>query len=78
MPNSARPSETNIITAIKLLTFASIVFRAELALLLAPIALQALLARWVSFGSLLKAGIIAGLSSICEFFPIVYIQGLLM
>lgn len=63
MPNSARPSERKVSIAVSLLTFTAVVFRAELALLLAPFALQALLARWISLGGLLKTGIVAGLFS---------------
>lgn len=65
-PNSTKPSERKVSTALALLTFTSIVFRAEVALLLAPLALQALLAGWISLRRLLKTEIVAGLVSMCQ------------
>ncbi|KAI0671330.1 Alg9-like mannosyltransferase family-domain-containing protein [Trametes maxima] len=62
--NSTRPSQENIHRAIALLTFAGVVFRGELALLLAPLALQAVVRRYTSTSNLIKVGLISGVLSI--------------
>ncbi|KAI0635529.1 Alg9-like mannosyltransferase family-domain-containing protein [Trametes polyzona] len=56
-PNAVRPSTQNVHRAIALLTFATVVFRAELALLLGPLALHALVRKYTSFGGILKVGV---------------------
>ncbi|KAG7089167.1 hypothetical protein E1B28_010872 [Marasmius oreades] len=63
-PNALNPSPRNVYTAISLLTFAGVVYRAELALLLAPISLQALYQGSCSLTGLAKCGIITGAVSI--------------
>ncbi|KAL5486268.1 ECM39 [Sanghuangporus weigelae] len=59
-PNSTRPSERSVLNALSLLTFTAIVFRAEVALLLALLTLHALLARWVSLKAVIKRGLVVG------------------
>ncbi|KAM5539258.1 hypothetical protein V8D89_007131 [Ganoderma adspersum] len=61
-PNSTRPSKSNVHWAIALLTFATIVFRSELLLLLGPLALQSIL-RYTSLYSVIKVGLISGIIS---------------
>ncbi|KAH7884254.1 glycosyltransferase family 22 protein [Phlebopus sp. FC_14] len=63
-PKSTRASQKNIDVAIALLVFTAVVFRSEIALLLAPLALQLLVARHTSFFHLVKVGLLAGLTSI--------------
>ncbi|KAI9000476.1 Alg9-like mannosyltransferase family-domain-containing protein [Trametes punicea] len=62
--NSARPSRKNVHRAIALLTFATIVFRAELILLLGPLVLQALIRRYTTFANVVKVGLVTGVLSI--------------
>ena len=66
MPNTSRPSPSDVSKAIALLTFVAVVFRAEVVLLLGPLALQALLARWISLSALIKVGLLSGLCSCGE------------
>lgn len=63
---ASKPSEQKVSVALALLTFAGVVFRAELVLLFAPLALQMLLSGWISLRNFLKAELIAGLFSICQ------------
>jgi hypothetical protein len=56
--------------AIALLTFTTVVFRAEVLLLLVPIALQALWLRYITFSNLLVVGIVSGLASLCAHTPV--------
>jgi alpha-1,6-mannosyltransferase len=63
-PTSKRPLAHAVKVAIGLLTFATVVFRSELLLLLGPIVLQALLQGAVSFLDVVRIGLVAGLSSI--------------
>ncbi|CDO71804.1 Glycosyltransferase Family 22 protein [Trametes cinnabarina] len=63
-PNSTRPSEKNVHRAIALLTFASVVFRAELALLLVPFTLQAIVRQYATISDVLKVGLLAGMLSV--------------
>ena len=63
-PNSLRPPRTSFNTAIFLLIFSIVVFRAELALFLGPLALQALVQGHTTFTNLIKIGLISGLFSI--------------
>ena len=53
--------------AIALLTFTAVVLRAEVTLLLGPIALQALWNRQVTFVRLVNLGLLSGLGSIGSF-----------
>ncbi|KAI0750080.1 Alg9-like mannosyltransferase family-domain-containing protein [Daedaleopsis nitida] len=62
-PNSTRPSQSSVHWAIALLTFATVVFRSELLLLVGPLALQAIL-RYTSLYSVVKTGLIAGSLSV--------------
>ncbi|KAH9885786.1 Alg9-like mannosyltransferase family-domain-containing protein [Cubamyces lactineus] len=59
-PNSTRPSKANVHRAIALLTVATVVFRAELLLLLGPLVLQTLVRKYTTFGGVLKTGLLAG------------------
>ncbi|KAH8831372.1 glycosyltransferase family 22 protein [Flagelloscypha sp. PMI_526] len=63
-PNTRRPTMENILKGINVLIFATAVFRAEIALLLAPVALQALVTRQVGFIQLLRGASFAGVASI--------------
>lgn len=63
-PNSQRPSVNNVNKAIGLLTFTAVVFRAEVALLLAPFTFHFLYQRYVSLYDVLKVGLITGLVSV--------------
>ncbi|KAE9400656.1 alpha-1,6-mannosyltransferase subunit [Gymnopus androsaceus JB14] len=63
-PSSTKPSPRSIYTAIILLTSTAVVFRAEIALLLAPLVLQALVLRYISFVQVVKVGMVSGLASI--------------
>lgn len=65
-PNATRPTERNILNAIGLLTFTTVVFRAELLLLLGPVVLQALWSGYASFGRIAKTGVISGCVSVGE------------
>lgn len=66
-PSSTKPSRRSIYTAIILLTSTAVVFRAEIALLLAPLVLQALVLRYISFVQVVKVGMVSGLASICSY-----------
>lgn len=63
-PTTRKPSSDNIIKAISYLVFASAVFRAEIALLLAPTAIQALLMRQVGLVQLIRSGLTAAIFAI--------------
>lgn len=63
-PNAPKPSPTQFRTAIMLLVFTAVVFRAEVALLLGPIALLALIQGSTSFPALIKAGLVSGILSL--------------
>ncbi|KAH8112732.1 alpha-1,6-mannosyltransferase subunit [Phellopilus nigrolimitatus] len=63
-PNGTRPSQQSVITAVSLLTFTAVVYRAEILLLLGPLVLQSLLARWISFSAVVKTGLLVALASI--------------
>ena len=63
-PNSLRPSSASFNTALFLLTFSVVVFRAELTLFLGPLALQALVQGHITFTNLVKIGLVSGLASI--------------
>ncbi|PIL35310.1 hypothetical protein GSI_02035 [Ganoderma sinense ZZ0214-1] len=61
-PNSTRPSKSSVHWAIALLTFTTVVFRAELLLLLGPLALQSAI-RYTSLYNIIKVGLISGIIS---------------
>ncbi|KIJ12871.1 glycosyltransferase family 22 protein [Paxillus involutus ATCC 200175] len=63
-PKSLQASKRSINTALTLLTFTSVVFRSEVALLLAPLALQLLVQGHITFLNLIKVGPLAGLTSV--------------
>jgi alpha-1,6-mannosyltransferase len=69
-PHLKKPSKLDTDTAIVLLTFATVVFRAEVLLLLVPIALQALWLRYITFSNLLVVGIVSGLASLYVHTPV--------
>ncbi|KAJ3504954.1 hypothetical protein NMY22_g17750 [Coprinellus aureogranulatus] len=62
-PNSKKPSQARLSAALSLLTFATVVFRAELILYLFPFSLYSLLSKSISFTNLLRTGVIAGVVS---------------
>ncbi|OJT14972.1 hypothetical protein TRAPUB_8415 [Trametes pubescens] len=64
VPNATRPSQENLHRAIAILTFASVVFRSELVLLLGPLVLQAIVRQYTSIANVLRVGIIAGTLSV--------------
>ncbi|KDQ08720.1 glycosyltransferase family 22 protein [Botryobasidium botryosum FD-172 SS1] len=59
-----RGSKRGLYTAIALLTFCTVVFRAELAPLLAFVTLQSLVTKRAGLGSVIKTGILAGVLSL--------------
>ncbi|TCD62400.1 dolichyl-P-Man:Man(7)GlcNAc(2)-PP-dolichol alpha-1,6-mannosyltransferase [Steccherinum ochraceum] len=63
-PKSARPHPSVTALAFSLLTFTAIVLRAEVALLVVPLALQYLLVGGISFFSLIKVGGLTAVASI--------------
>ncbi|KAH9928344.1 Alg9-like mannosyltransferase family-domain-containing protein [Fomitopsis serialis] len=62
-PNSSRLSSSAFHRMIALLTCTAAIFRSEVALLLAPLALQGLLTGSTTFSSLLRVGVISGTCS---------------
>ncbi|KAI0819273.1 Alg9-like mannosyltransferase family-domain-containing protein [Trametes gibbosa] len=63
-PNSTRPSQRNVHWAIALLTFAAAVFRSELALILGPLVVLAIVCQYTSIANILWIGIISGSFSV--------------
>ena len=63
-PGSMQASKKSINIAVALLTFTAVVFRSEVALLLAPLALQLLVQGHTTFIDLVKVGLLAGLMSV--------------
>lgn len=63
-PKSTQASKRCINIAVGLLTFTTVVFRSEVALFLAPLALQLLIQRHTTFLDLVKVGLLAGLTSV--------------
>ncbi|KIM42281.1 glycosyltransferase family 22 protein [Hebeloma cylindrosporum] len=63
-PNSAKLSSKSMIWGLFFLTLTTVVFRAEVALLLAPLCLQLLYKKQISFLSLVKVGLVSGLFSL--------------
>lgn len=63
-PNATRPYQRNVYSAVALLTFATVVFRAELLLLLGPLVLQALWSGYAKLGKIIKVGVLSGLFSV--------------
>lgn len=61
---STKASKSRINIAVGLLTFTAVVFRSEVALLLAPLALQLLIQGHTTFLDLVKAGLFVGLTSV--------------
>ncbi|KAI0760984.1 Alg9-like mannosyltransferase family-domain-containing protein [Trametes elegans] len=59
-PNSTRPLKTNVHRAVALLTFAAVVFRGELLLLLGPLALQAIVRKYTTIADLIRVALISG------------------
>ena len=67
MPNTSRPSPSSVNKAIALLTFTSVVYRAETVLLLAPLVIQGLWKRWVDIGTVIRTGLLSAILSIGEY-----------
>ena len=65
--NATKPTRNGIDTSIALLVFAGVVFRAEVALLLAPVVLQALWCRYARLTRVIKVGLLSALISIGMF-----------
>ncbi|KAG1814077.1 glycosyltransferase family 22 protein [Suillus variegatus] len=63
-PHSQYPARRSADVAFALLTFTAVVFRSEVVLLLAPLAIQALLLRHISFMRLIRIGFFSGVLSI--------------
>ena len=63
-PNSATLSHKSTTWSLFLLTFTAVVFRAEIALLLAPLCLQLLYNKQISLFSLVKVGLVSGIFSL--------------
>jgi alpha-1,6-mannosyltransferase len=66
-PNATRPSPRGVHVALALLTFTAVVFRSEVVLLVASLALQALVSGWTSFPKVVSVGLVSGLCSVCQF-----------
>lgn len=64
VPNATKPQRGYLSVAIGLITFAIVVFRAELLLLLAPISLQALWYQHITLPKLIRTGILSGFVSL--------------
>ncbi|KAK7695295.1 hypothetical protein QCA50_002485 [Cerrena zonata] len=62
--NAQKFSPKGVHRAIKLLIFTAVVFRSEVALLLAPILLQSWLSGRTTLGDIIKVGLVSGLKSI--------------
>ena len=71
-PNALRPSPAKVRSALTLLIFSSVVFRAELGLLAGALAFQALLASWIGLRELISSGLIAGAGSICTSYVLIF------
>lgn len=67
-PNSLKASTASFNTAISLLVFTAVVFRAEILLLLGPFALQSLAQNHTTLRNLVKIGLISGVFSLGEIF----------
>lgn len=65
--NAQKFSPKGVHRAIKLLIFTAVVFRSEVALLLAPILLQSWLSGRTTLGDIIKVGLVSGLKSIGKF-----------
>ncbi|KAG1841033.1 glycosyltransferase family 22 protein [Suillus subalutaceus] len=63
-PQSQFPTRRSADVTFALLTFTAVVFRSEVALLLAPLAIQALLLRHISFTRLISVGFLSAMLSI--------------
>jgi len=67
-PNATRPTNKSIKFATASLTFTAAVFRAEVALLLAPLCVQLLATGQIPFRTLLKVGLFVSILSVGECF----------
>ncbi|KAL0576840.1 Dol-P-Man:Man(7)GlcNAc(2)-PP-Dol alpha-1,6-mannosyltransferase [Marasmius crinis-equi] len=63
-PNAPNPTSKSVYTAISLLTFAGVIFRAELVLLLGPFVLQSLYQGNCTLNGVVKTGILTAASSL--------------
>ena len=63
-PNARRPARTSVRWAIALLTFTAVVFRAEVVMFLAPLALFLLLNDRSTFSDILRVGVTSGIASV--------------
>lgn len=63
-PNALRPSPRKVHIAIALLTFACVVFRAELVMFLGPLVLQSLMSGYTTLKNVIKVGLVAGVASV--------------
>ncbi|KAF9463957.1 Alg9-like mannosyltransferase family-domain-containing protein [Collybia nuda] len=63
-PNATRPSKHSVEMAIALLTFTTVIFRAEVLLLLGPLVLQCLISRNITILNVIKIGALSGIASI--------------
>lgn len=69
-PPSFKRSSNAVATAIAILTFTTVVFRAEVLLLLGPVVIQSLLYRYITLKRVVAVGLISGLSSLGKFRPL--------
>lgn len=69
-PNATRPTHSGMNVSIALLVFAGVVFRSEVALLLAPIVLQALWCGYAPLTRIIKVGLVSALASIGTLFKL--------
>ncbi|KAG5637949.1 hypothetical protein H0H81_002477 [Sphagnurus paluster] len=63
-PNKVRPSDKSLTYALSLLTFTAVVFRAEVALLLGPLALQSILHKNITIQRAVKVVFLSGIASL--------------
>jgi alpha-1,6-mannosyltransferase len=63
-PNAVRTSPRNTHAAVALLVFTTVVLHAEVAGLLVPLVLQALIGGWTSVRALFVVGLLSGLGSL--------------
>lgn len=69
MPHTKRPSPMEIIVAVSVQVFASVVLRAEVSLLVGFLVFQCFLSGWMTLVRLLKVCFIAGLLSVGSYYP---------
>ncbi|KAF4614053.1 hypothetical protein D9613_007414 [Agrocybe pediades] len=63
-PNAVKTPHRSLVSVVFLLVLAAVVLRAEVAALLAPLCIQMLYRRQISFGELLKVGLISSIASV--------------